>query len=136
MRNRPPLYVLLFAVLTACAGPPRIVDGPVYPASLPHGATLDIQVIRRGTKIDVTNTSAREFPQATLWLNQRYARTIPGLAVGETTTLHLGGFLDEFSQKFRAGGFFATEKPDRLALAELEAGGEIVGLIVIGGRDP
>jgi hypothetical protein len=104
----------------------------VYPSSLPRSGTVDIQVIRRGTEIQLTNTTARRYGGCTLWLNERYAHPIDGLEVGQVLTLPLGEFLDEYSQKFRAGGFFATEDPERLALAELDTGSEIVGLVVVG----
>lgn len=110
------------------------MQGPAYPAELPRTGTLDIQVIRRGTEIQLTNTTARRFGESTLWLNERFGRRIDGLKVGEVLTLPLGGFLDEYSQKFRAGGFFATQDPDRLALAELETASEVVGLVVVGER--
>lgn len=132
MRIASLLLVCVACALGACGGTPRIVPGPVYPASAARTGTVDIQVIRRGSKIQLTNTTARAFGPATLWLNERYARPIDGLAVGQELTLPLGEFLDEFSQKFRAGGFFATQNPERLALAELETEGKVVGLIVVG----
>lgn len=122
--------------MSGCAGPAQIRQGPVYPAALPRADALDIQVIRRGTKIELTNTSARRFGESTMWLNQRYGLGIKGMEVGETVTLPLGDFLDEYSQKFRAGGFFATKRPEKVALAELATETEVVGLVVIGGRDP
>jgi hypothetical protein len=98
---------------------------------------LDVQVIRRGPTIGITNTTARAFGPCRLWLNGRYALDLDdGLPVGATRKLKLSDFKDEFSESFRGGGFFATEDPDRLALAELETGGEMLGLIVVSRDEP
>jgi hypothetical protein len=97
--------------------------------------TLDIQVFRRTQTIELTNTTARRFGPGTLWLNARFARAIDGLDVGQTLVLPLAGFRDEFSDSFRSGGFFATEKPYRLVLAELETEGRMRGLVVVGSTE-
>jgi hypothetical protein len=126
----------LWLILTGCSGGPSpIMPGAVYPAGLARGATLDIQVIRRETAIELTNTTARKFGASRLWLNGRFSRAIEGLGVGQTIELPLSSFRDEFSEAFRGGGFFATEKPDRLVLAELESGGELMGLIVVASQE-
>lgn len=95
-------------------------------------ASLPIHVQRSVTKIKLTNTSARAFGPSTIWLNSRYSREIEEFAVGQSLTLPLGEFTDEFGQHFRGGGFFATENPDPMVMAEIEADGEMIGLIVVG----
>lgn len=127
--------LLAVLVLGACAGPRPIVQGPVYPRDLPRTRTLDIQVFRHETTIELTNTTARRFGPVRLWLNGRFARDLGGLDVGQTVEMPLASFRDEYSEAFRAGGFFATEKPDRLVLAEIETGQELLGLIVVGETD-
>jgi len=58
--------------------------------------------------------------------------------VGEHLIFKLTEFTDEFGEPFRAGGFFATETPDMLALAEIETaradgqGTMILALVVVG----
>ena len=133
------------ALLAACHANPAIHEGRTYPASTARAATLDIQVYRRGICIELTNTTARSFGPSTLWLNGRFSKTIPGLAVGEHVEYQLKEFTDQFGEPFRAGGFFATEVPDALVLAEietptLESAGDskpqMLGLVVVGGQEP
>jgi hypothetical protein len=115
------------------------VPGLIYPSSVARTSTLDIQVIRRETKIELTNTTARSFGPSILWLNGRFSREIDGLAVGQTLVLRLKEFKDQYGDTFRGGGFFATERPERLALAEIQPKDAnpptILGMIVVGGEE-
>ncbi len=122
----------LFALLTlpGCRST-TIGEGPVYPSEAPRVETLDVQVIRRGTKVELTNTTAREFAGGTLWLNGWWGRPIDHLRVGETLTLSLWEFRDQHAGKFRAGGFFARERPDKIVLAELQTEGGLLALVVV-----
>lgn len=129
------LLILLIVPLVACAGSRPIVQGPVYPRELPRARTLDIQVFRHETTIELTNTTEQRFGPVRLWLNGRFARDLPGFDVGQTLELPLDSFRDEFSESFRAGGFFATVKPDRLVLAEIETEGALLSLVVVGETD-
>ncbi len=108
-----------------------------YPRELAQSEVLDIQVIRNPqTRITLTNTTAQTFGPSTIWLNARFGRPIAGLAPGQTITLNLDEFRDEFGDRFRAGGFFATKAPETLVHAQLETivDGEsrLYGLIVAG----
>jgi hypothetical protein len=109
---------------------------PEYPAELRQTTVLNIQVVRDDTDITMTNTTARAVGKARLWVNKWFSREIEGLAVGETVTLNLYDFRDPYGTQFRAGGFFATERPDRLVLAQLEPlevePRELLGLVVVG----
>jgi hypothetical protein len=129
--------VLGLGLSGGCAGSREIQRGMVYPEKVTRGTTLDIQVIRRSTIIEMTNTTARVFGPSVLWLNGRFSKEIPGFAVGQTLTFRLREFKDEFGESFRGGGFFATERPELLALAEIEprGSGEMLGLIVVRGDD-
>ena len=115
----------------------EITQGRVYPKEVQRGTTLDIQVIRRGAKIELTNTTARAFGKSILWLNGRFSREIDGLAIGQSLTIPLKEFKDEFGESFKGGGFFAAEKPEMLALAEIQPaeGNEMLGLIVVRGQE-
>jgi hypothetical protein len=146
-RGRPPTSSACFAalalamvVLSGCRGTPTIREGRAYPRAVPAAESLDIQVFRHQTEIEFTNTTAQPFGPSTIWLNRRFSRQIDGLAVGQTLRFPLREFRDQFGEAFRAGGFFAVERPDMLAVAELEtvppspgAGRPIMlGLVVVG----
>ena len=118
---------------TGCALQPEpAVDfARPYPQALPSAGTLDIQVIRKPQTLEMTNTSATAFGPSTVWLNAEYALPIDGFAIGETLRLPLADFRNQFSERFRAGGFFATRIPTTLVLTEIEADDQRWGLIVV-----
>ena len=135
MRNHL-LTAAALACLAGCSsGPAEILEGPRYPSDVPRGETLDVQVFKEEQSVRMTNTSARAFGPSTIWLNARYGRPIDAWAVGEPLDLPLREFRDHYSEPFRGGGFFATEKPMELVLAQVETDGdtgrEMVGLVVV-----
>jgi hypothetical protein len=127
--------ILILAALPACArGPNPDLAGPTYPL-IDQGKTLDIQVVRDETIIRLTNTTVRPFADARLWINRWYSLPIERFDVGQTLELSLWDFRDEHGEAFEAGGFFATRRPDRLVLAQLQQGEELLGLVVVGARE-
>ncbi len=137
--------VARLALLSACVAgvwgcsstPTTVEHARIFPRDVVRGPTLDIQVFRRSQQIEFTNSTAHSYGASTVWLNGRFSLPIDGLAVGQTLTLDLRSFRDQYSEAFRAGGFFATEKPDRLVLAQLETRGAddhpvMLGLVVVG----
>jgi hypothetical protein len=123
--------VLAGALLLGCATQGELVEGADYPRDLPRAKILDIQVTRAETEISLSNTTAAPIPAGKLWLNAWYVRDFPGLGIGESITLDLHEFHDRYGDEFRAGGFWATDRPDKLALAQIEANGELLGLICV-----
>lgn len=123
-----------------CASTGELDSGPVYPQASDRVETLDIHAFRSGTRLRLTNTTGRSFGPGMLWLNGRYGYAIDGLAIGQTLKLPLTQFVDEQGRRFGAGGFFAAERPELLALVELtieEAEGEPpvkYGLVAVGQR--
>lgn len=105
-----------------------------FPEARKQSRVLDIQVTREETDILFTNTTAAAIPPCRMWLNRWYALDFKGLGIGESTRLDLRDFKDRYGEAFHGGGFFATEYPDRLVLAQFEIGEDLVGLIVIGGE--
>lgn len=112
-----------------------------YPRELPAGQTVDVQVFRRATTLDFTNTTASPLGPGTIWLNRRFSRPIKEpIGVGQSVAIPLGEFRDEFGDPFRAGGFWASDMPDALVLCQVEqapaSGAEaekpvIVGLVTV-----
>lgn len=66
--------------------------------------------------------------------------SLPIIDIGDTVTLALTDTADEFGDSFRAGGFFASEPPQRLVLVQVEQQGDdgkphMLGLIVVNSAD-
>ncbi|GJQ29155.1 MAG: hypothetical protein HBSAPP03_10390 [Phycisphaerae bacterium] len=126
---------ILIALLSAagwmggCRGGATITDsGVTYPEGTRTRRPVDIQAFREGTRLTLTNTTAQAFGPSTLWANMRFGMAIDGLAVGQTLDLDLRDFKDQYGSAFRAGGFFASERPQRLVMLEIETHGEGAGL--------
>lgn len=134
---------ILSLALAACSSSPKPIpaDGPVYPGdAADQTKVLNVQVLRSGPTITFTNTTAGPLGPCRMWLNQRFSRMIDRLDVGQSVSLDLYSFTDEFGDSFRGGGFFSMNRPDKLVLAQLEstdAEGKttLLGLITIGGGE-
>jgi hypothetical protein len=132
------LALVAILCLAGCASKPAPVPyARAFPDDAPRGETLNIQVFQRETSILLTNTTARAFGPCTLWLNMRFSRPLPSLAVGQTVEIPLKDFRDEFQDEFRGGGFFASDVPERLVSAHLQPGSDqdpnaaMLGLVVV-----
>jgi len=125
MRLNPNRMLLAAAAIAASAlggcvsSREAIGDGPQYPP-VRQSRVIDVQVLRDETKISMTNTTAANLPAGLLWINGWFSRKFDGLAIGQTVTFGLDEFEDRYGDAFRAGGFFATELPDRVVLAQLQ----------------
>jgi len=109
-----------------------------YPAEVPRGENTNIQIFRRGTHIEFTNTTPSTIPACTMWVNMRFGRPIDALPIGASASIDLREFRDEHADAFRGGGFFASNPPQALVLAQFEtvdASGAPVflGTTVVGG---
>jgi hypothetical protein len=107
------------------------IEREIYPANTRQTKSLDIQVFRDSTTIRFTNSTAVSIPACTMWINAWYSTDFKGLAVGESIEMNLYDFNDQYGDTFRAGGFFATERPTKLVFAQLEVGDELLGLVVV-----
>ncbi len=131
------LSLLLF--LTACqnpAGNPKLASRP-YPMELHVQNSVPIQVIRTDQYIEIVNSSADDYNNATLWVNQRYSKEIPPLLAGATMRINLWYLYDDFGENFNAGGVWRTDQPTPLVIAELQTSNDLplVGLVVIDQQD-
>lgn len=121
-------------VSPGCRGWNEVEYATEFPERMPVGDTLPIQVVREDTRITMTNTTARALPATRMWINKWFSLPIDSLEVGETITLQLRDFRDEFSEPFRAGGFWATAAGDPVVSAHLELNGRLHGLVVVSKR--
>lgn len=130
-----PIALTAALVLGACSHEEvSIVNGPVYPA-IPQTSVENVQVVRHGTTVTMTNTSSKTFENARLWANQWYSHEIALWSPGQTITLEVANFKDKFGTPMKAGGFWAAENPEKLVLMQVEQGTTLTGLIVIGQAD-
>ena len=129
------LFAASLSVLSACnyRGYDAALAGPAYPFALHTTNTADVQVFRDGTHITVVNATANAWPTSRIWVNQRFSRSIKGLAAGETTSLALFSFWDEDGESFPAGGFLSSRPSMPVRLVELESDPDtpMVGFITI-----
>jgi len=124
--------------LAGCATGERAAtldEGRAYPGQKAQSEVLNIQLIRNQAELSMTNTTSRAFGPTVIWLNQEFSYEISGLQVGETLVLPLGDFRNEYGKRFRAGGFFATERPKNVVLAQLEQHHSegLLGIVVVNG---
>lgn len=143
-RRRTPFVVslALLAIAGVCLPGCRVFKGsasearepgPAYPTAAERGEQADIQVFRDNTRLRLTNTTTTDFGAGRLWLNQQFSRPVEGFAPGERLDLDLFSFTDEFNERFRGGGFFATRDPEKVVLVEFQPEGEarLVGFIIV-----
>ena len=126
-------------LLTACHNPsgnPNLASEP-YPMNLHVQNSVPIQVIRTDEYIDIVNSTADDYNNATLWVNQRFSKKIPPLLAAATMRINLWHLYDSFGEKFNAGGVWRTDQPTPLVLAELQIADDIplIGLVVIDQQD-
>lgn len=134
-----PAVIVALTVLWGCGtGGKAPAQGRAYPSALRQASVADIQAFRDGTDVRFTNTSPRTFGPSTLWANARFAHEIKGLAPGEAFEIDLRRLRDQYGEKYRGGGFFASEPPQPLVLLQIETDGtegrEMVGLVVVKGE--
>ena len=128
--------IVAVVVVLGCTSTKEIANGRPYPNYLRQDRTLDIQVFMLPTELTFTNTTATRFGPSTLWLNMWFSREIPSIEPGQTLTFKLKDFRDQYGDPFKPGGFWATETPDKLVLAQLETITDnetvLYGLLTIG----
>ncbi len=126
--------VLLTVAMTGC-GDHKLspsMAGPAYPFQQHTTDTVAVQVFRDGTQITIVNATATAWGPSRLWLNQRFSRTISGLAAGETRSFDLHTFWDEDGESFPAGGFMSSRQDMPVRLVEIDQGDSaMVGFVSI-----
>lgn len=102
-----------------------------YPYEIESVRVVDVEVFRDGTKITLANHAPESFADFTLWINERYQAKVDALPLGGMLTISLDSLRDEFGEKFRAGGFFSSQKAQPVVKAEMQSTDSLIGLIVI-----
>lgn len=118
----------------SCFSAGRLTEGTEprpYPYDAPIIRTLDVQIFRDGSHIELVNHTTQSLADFDLWLNERYLRHVAALPPGESVTLSLYEFLDEFNEPFRGGGIWSTKLPEPIVKAEVQTANGLVGLISI-----
>lgn len=107
--------------------------GPEYPFGEHTTNTALVQVFRDGTVITIVNATATGWGPSRIWLNQRFSRSIDGIAAGQTLELDLHTFWDEDGESYPAGGFLATRPSMPVRLIEIApvADAPLIGFISI-----
>lgn len=121
--------------LTSCTPAtyvPELATKP-YPSQQHTTTTADIQCFRRGTDIEIVNSTAHSYADFDLWINQRYTRKMDSLPAGATRRVSLWEFVDQHGRRFYAGGLFRSypAEPMRLVQIQTGEGQPLIGLIAI-----
>jgi hypothetical protein len=134
---------ILAALLIICSAAPgvgcaRTTYDPAwatrpYPHDLHTTNTVDMQVFRHESKIEIINSTAISYRDFDVWVNQRYVSHVEALPAGESLTLSLWDFKDEYGNCFYAGGFFRTYPATPVRMVEIQRGSDhnLIGLVSI-----
>lgn len=115
----------------ACGSAAKVPYAEQFERGRTQDRVVDVHVFVGETDLVMTNTTAEDFEGGKVWLNAQYSRPFERFDIGETLRFDLRSFRNEFSEPFRAGGFFAVERPDTVVQVQLETEGELIGLVVI-----
>ena len=125
-------------MLVACQAPVPDISNATgqYPIDLHTTNSISIQVIRDQEYVKIVNSTAYDFMESILWVNQQYTQPLPPMPSGSTIRVNLWGCFDSLGDQFNAGGFWRTDEPTKLVIAELQQSDSqpLVGLLVIGER--
>ncbi len=104
-----------------------------YPYHLHHANSVNIQVFREDTSIELVNATTRSYADFDLWINQRYTSRIESLPAGATLRVSLWDFYDERGESLNAGGLLRSDEPTPVRLVEIQTSDEepLIGLITI-----
>jgi hypothetical protein len=119
-------------VIFALAGCQKTLrPGPSYPSTIERLGAVDVQVVTRRGVLEFTNTTAEPLPAGRLWVNAWFSAPTERVEVGETFRVPISALHDEHGETMRGEGFFATEAPEEIYLAELQTNAGLTGLVVV-----
>jgi len=102
-----------------------------YPFELPQGSVVQIQVIPQTDALKIINSTAVNYKNFDLWLNQRYVVHIPELLAGQTVVVPLDSMWDQSGGTPFSGGLLRYFQPTPLVLVQIQADEKspLVGLV-------
>lgn len=121
------------ALLGACSSSAAPFELRTFPPGREQQVLPEATVERSGTVMRVSNGSHMTIGPGRMWVNQEFSCPIAGIMPGETVEIDLKAFRNEHGEKFRAGGFWATDPPKRVGLVQVEPEGNgerLLGLVV------
>lgn len=124
--------MLTLASCTPTIYAPDLATRP-YPIEQHTTNTADIQCFRRGTDMEIVNSTARSYADFDLWINQRYTCRMASLPAGATRRISLWDFVDQHGLRFYAGGVFRSYPAEPMRLVEIQTAADqpLIGLIAI-----
>jgi len=104
-----------------------------YPQELHQTNSVNIQVFRHETSIEIINATTRSYNDFDIWINQRYVHRLETLPIGQIVHVSLWDFYDVRGESFNAGGFWRSDEPTLVCLVEIQSSDTepLVGLITI-----
>jgi len=90
-----------------------------YPADAETGQTLDVRVVREGSRVRLANATPRAYRDMQLWLNRRYVQRVEQLSIGTDNRYRLGRFVNRHGEPFPVAGLLSPRKTEPVVLAEL-----------------
>ena len=102
-----------------------------YPFELPQGSVVQIQVVPQTDALKIINSTAVNYKNFDLWLNQRYVVHIPELLAGQTVVVPLDSMWDQSGGTPFSGGLLRYFQPTPLVLVQIQADEKspLVGLV-------
>ena len=126
------ITLVLSAVISCTMVPyePEKATRP-YPFELPQGSVVQIQVIPQTDALKIINSTAVNYKNFDLWLNQRYVVHIPELLAGQTVVVPLDSMWDQSGGTPFSGGLLRYFQPTPLVLVQIQADEKspLVGLV-------
>lgn len=104
-----------------------------YPQELHHANSVNIQVFRHDTSIEIINATTQSFKDFDVWINQQFVHRLETLPAGQTVSVSLWEFYDVRGESFNAGGFWRADEPGLVRLVEIQSSETqpLIGLVTI-----
>ncbi|GDY04504.1 hypothetical protein LBMAG50_06450 [Phycisphaerae bacterium] len=124
---------LVLSVVVSCTMVPYEPEKATrpYPFELPQGSVVQIQVVPQPDALKIINSTAVNYKNFDLWLNQRYVVHIPELLAGQTVVVPLDSMWDQSGGTPFSGGLLRYFQPTPLVLVQIQADEKspLVGLV-------